>query len=405
MGIVEKDWRRQWAVLSFGTADITPREEFEAMLKDSASKGVPLRVKCGIDPTASSVHLGHSVPYRKMRQFQEFGHTGVVVIGDYTAAIGDPTGRDESRPPLSREDIGRNAEQYMEQIYRIVLKERTEIRYQSEWFGSVGLEEVISWASQTTTAKLLGHDTFKKRLEEGLPLSLHELLYPVLQGIDSVSIKADVELGGTDQRFNVLMGRDYQKHAGMRPQTAVLLPLLTGTCGTQKMSKSLGNTIGLLDEPFDQFGKVMSIPDRILLEYYEFLLGMDPEEFEAVKTALESGDLHPNTAKKDLGQRIVSSFWGDKTALEMRERFESVFREGRPPEDTPTYRYKRGETVAVVLTASGLLPSKKEVKRMTAQGAVRFVDGEKIRDEKMILDESAQNRMIKVGKRKFLKLL
>ncbi len=253
---LEQEFQRQLAILRFGISEVTPEDEFAKMLRHSVYSGTPLRIKCGIDPTGSDVHLGHLVPYRKMRQFQDLGHIGVVIIGDYTASVGDPTGKNESRPALSMEQVRKNASNYMEQLFSVLDRNKTEIRYQSEWFGSIGLKEVIAWAAQTTVAKLLSHDTFKNRLESGCSLSLHEMFYPVLQGIDSVYVKADVELGGTDQKFNVLMGRDYQKNQAMRPQVAMLMPIVTGTCGTAKMSKSLNNYIGISDLPFDKFGKV-----------------------------------------------------------------------------------------------------------------------------------------------------
>ena len=273
--VQEQEFTRQWEALSFGVSEITPEDEFRKMLRHSIKTNTPLRVKCGIDPTSVDVHLGHTVPYRKMRQFQDFGHIGVVIIGDYTASIGDPSGKNESRPPLDSSTVQLNAKKYMEQIFTVLNKDKTEVCYQSEWFSNVGLKDLLLWAGQTTIAKLLGHDTFKARLDEGSSLSLHELFYPVLQGIDSVYVKADVELGGTDQRFNVLMGRDYQKNKNMRPQVAMLLPIITGTCGTQKMSKSLDNYIGILDDPFDKFGKVMSIPDDLMPEYIKYVSGMD----------------------------------------------------------------------------------------------------------------------------------
>jgi tyrosyl-tRNA synthetase len=374
---VEKEVERQLKVIEFGASEITPRNELVKMLRHSIKTETPLRVKGGIDPTAADIHLGHSVVYRKMRQFQDLGHIGVVIIGDYTAGIGDPTGRNDMRPPLSKEDIELNARTYMEQVYSIVREDRTEVSRQTEWFEEADLRDVLSWASQTTVAKLMSHETFKERLEKGNPLALHELLYPVLQGIDSVYVNADVELGGTDQKFNVLMGRDYQRHRGQRPQVAVLTPLLTGTCGTAKMSKSLGNYIGVLDEPFDKFGKVMSIPDAIMMEYYQYLTTISPEDYATLKTSFEEGKAHPNELKKDLAQQVVAFFHGTDLGSEMRNKFESVFKRKQVPDDIPEYSFERGDDIISALFKAGLIGSKKEGKRLLTQNAIGFHEGEK----------------------------
>jgi tyrosyl-tRNA synthetase len=402
--VVEKELARQLEILRFGTSEITPDEEFVSMLRKSITTGIPLRVKCGIDPTGADVHLGHLVPYRKMRQFQDLGHVGVVIIGDYTASIGDPTGKNESRPALDSETIKQNARSYMDQVYTVVNPDKTEVCFQSEWFEDVGLKDVIAWAGQTTVAKLLSHDTFSKRLEEGLSLSLHELFYPVLQGVDSVYVKADVELGGSDQKFNVLMGRDYQRAAGQRPQVAMLLPIITGTCGTQKMSKSLGNYIAIKDEPFDKFGKIMSIPDVLMLEYYKYLTDISVRDYEALKTGLENGTLHPNEAKKKLAGRIVSFFHGEAVGDEMRTKFENVFKKGEVPDDAPEFALTQSEGLVNILTLAGVVESKNEARRLIKQGAVGIVDGEKLMSEEAVIDSSFAGKVLKIGKRKFLRL-
>lgn len=401
---VEKEVQRQLDILKFGVSEITPEEDLVKMLRHSIQTKTPLRVKCGIDPTSTDVHLGHTVPYRKMRQFQDLGHIGVVIIGDYTASIGDPTGKNESRPRLSPEQIQLNAQKYMEQVYTVLDRERTEICYQTQWFEKVGLKDIIQWAAQTTVAKLLSHETFRERLDHGHSLSLHELFYPVLQGVDSVYIKADVELGGTDQRFNVLMGRDYQRNAGQRPQVAMLLPIITGTCGTQKMSKSLGNAIGILDRPFDKFGKIMSIPDHLMLEYFKYVTDVGADECQRIQDGLEQGRLHPNEVKKQLAENIVSFFHGQEVGKEMRAQFESVFKKGDVPEEAPSYKLSEGKTLLDVLVESKTCASKGEARRMIKQKAVRFVGREKIEDEALPLGQDHEGLVIKVGKRKFLKL-
>lgn len=402
---VEKELQRQLKILKFGVSEITPEDEFIKMLRESITTNTPLRVKCGIDPTSTDVHLGHTVPFRKMRQFQELGHLGVVIIGDYTASIGDPTGKNESRPPLSEEQIKINARTYMDQVYTVLDQDRTEVNFQTEWFEDKSLKDVIRWAAQTTVAKLISHETFRERLDKGNPLALHEMLYPVLQGIDSVYVKADVELGGTDQKFNVLMGRDYQRQQGIRPQVAMLLPIVTGTCGTQKMSKSLGNYIGILDEEFDKFGKVMSIPDKIMLEYWQYLTDINEEEFTKIKNDYEAGNSHPNEVKKLLAQSIVDFFHGEGVGLAMREKFESVFKRKQVPDDVAEYEFKRGTDIITLLMDSGVLGSKGEGRRMIQQNAVSVVDGEKITDDGLLFEEGDVGKVIKVGKRKFVKLV
>lgn len=402
---IDKELNRQLEILEFATVEVTPRDEFVKMLRHSIENNKPLRVKCGIDPTSTDVHVGHTVPYRKMRQFQDLGHIGVVIIGDYTAQIGDPTGKVESRPALTPEQTKENAKKYLEQVYTVLDKDKTEIRFQSEWFNDVGLVDIMKWAAQTTVAKLVSHDTFKNRLESGNSLGLHEMFYPVLQGMDSVYIKADVELGGSDQRFNVLMGRDYQKNAGLRPQAAILLPIITGTCGTQKMSKSLGNYIGILDEPFDKFGKVMSIPDNLMEEYILYASNYSIEEKNKMVAALKDGSIHPNEAKKQIASSVVSVFHGEEVGKQMREQFEAVFKKKQVPDDIDEFALNGEMGIIDVLTKSGLLNSNGEVRRMIKQNAVSIMDGDKITSAEFILNDSHKGQVIKVGKRKFLKLV
>ncbi|MAW07333.1 MAG: tyrosine--tRNA ligase [Halobacteriovoraceae bacterium] len=401
----ELEFQKQWSALNFGVSEITPEDEFKKMLRHSIKSKTPLRVKCGIDPTSTDVHLGHTVPYRKMRQFQDFGHIGVVIIGDYTASIGDPTGKNESRPPLDEAQVKLNAKKYMDQIYTVLDPEKTEVCYQSEWFSEVSLKDVLQWAGQTTVAKLLGHDTFKSRLDEGNSLALHELFYPVLQGIDSVYINADVELGGTDQRFNVLMGRDYQKNIGKRPQVAMLLPIITGTCGSQKMSKSLNNYIGILDEPFDKFGKVMSIPDSLMAEYFKYASGLKHEKIESIIEDIDNNKVHPNEAKKHLAHVVVSFFHGEETAIKMREQFENVFKKKQIPDEVPEFTLEGDLSILDLMTKANLVSSKKEARRMIDQGGVSFVDKDKVQDVNLIVNNEYKNATLKVGKRKFLKLV
>lgn len=340
-----------------------------------------------------------------MRAFQDLGHKGVVIIGDYTAQIGDPSGKNESRPRLNAEKVKENARDYMEQVYTVLDPNKTEIRFQTEWFSDVALMDILTWAAQTTVAKLIHHDTFKKRLDEGLPLGLHELFYPVLQGMDSVFIQADVELGATDQKFNVLMGRDYQKARGMRQQVAMLLPIVTGLDGQLKMSKSLNNYIGVKDLPFDKFGKVMSVPDRLMGEYYTYIANWTSEQVKSITEGLANGKLHPNEIKKDLAQIIVGLFHGPEVGKEMRDQFERVFKKKDIPDDVPTFQLNGNPTILEVLAAAQMVESNSEARRLIQQGGLSFVGGDKITNDKMILGDEHREKVLKIGKRKFLKLL
>ncbi len=402
---IKKELQRQLDILEYAVSEITPRDEFIKMLAHSIANNKPLRVKCGIDPTATDVHLGHTIPYRKMRQFQDLGHTGVVVIGDYTAQIGDPTGKNESRQALSIEQTKENAKRYFEQVGKVLLKEKTEVRFQSEWFEKVSLHDILAWASETTVAKLLSHDTFKNRLENNNSLGLHELFYPVLQGMDSVYIKADVELGGSDQKFNVLMGRDYQKNRSLRPQVAMLLPIIIGTCGSQKMSKSLNNFIAVLDEPFDQFGKVMSIPDNLMPDYIKYASNFTIDDKRKYIEQLSKNEIHPNEMKKLLASSIVSLFYGETIGQEMRVKFEDVFKKKQVPDDVATFTLKNPITILALLVDAQVVSSNGEARRMLKQNAVSIVDGIKITDEKHLFDLNDLGKVIKVGKRKFVKLI
>src|SRR3989339_201889 len=401
----QKEFNRQLELLSFGVSEITPKDEFAKILAYSIKHNKPLRIKYGIDPTGADVHLGHLVPCRKMRQFQDLGHIGVVIVGDYTARIGDPTGRNESRPALPAEQVKKNGEKYLEQIFTVVDKNKTESKFQSEWFNQVTLQDIILWAGQTTVAKLLSHETFKNRLSDGNVLSLHELFYPVLQGIDSVYVKADVELGGNDQKFNVLMGRDYQKARGMRPQVAMLLPILLGTCGTRKMSKSFGNYIGIFDDPFDKFGKVMSIPDNLMADYYKYLTNISTADHHKIVAGLASNALHPNETKKNLAQEIVSLFHGGEIGRDMRRKFEEVFSRGQAPEDISEIKVKEGDDLLSVLATAKIVATKRDGRRLVQQNAVSFMDGEKIVSVEFKIANIHLDRVIKIGKRRFIKLV
>ena len=377
-----------------GTVDIVSREELAKKL----SSGKKLRVKLGVDPSSRDLHLGHSVVLDKLRQFQDLGHTAVLIIGDFTAQVGDPSGRDSTRPVLDAETVAANAKTYTEQAYKILDRERTEIRFNSEWLKpfmggrSAAGSDFIMTAKSVTMATLLGREDFKARLEEGNPLSLLEILYPVFQGYDSVAVKADIELGGQDQRLNVLMGRDMQKLNGLEPQVVMTLPLLVGTDGVKKMSKSLGNYVAFNDEPNDMFGKLMSLPDALMYNYYELLTS---EDLAAVKAA------HPMEAKKKLAGLIVARYHGAEQGPAARAHFEQVFSRKEIPDEMETFRAEKPGKLSYLIVASGMAKGMNEARRLITQGAVR-IDGEKVAED---IQFEPRECVLQVGRRAFRKVV
>ena len=392
----------QLKIIKKGTEEIIPEDELVKKLKKSTKTGKPLRIKYGIDPTNYEVHIGHLVPIRKMRDFQDLGHIGVIIIGDYTAQIGDPTGRDTTRPPLTAEMVKQNAERYMEQLYTVLDKDRTEVHYQSEWFGPMTMSDVIKYMGKYTLAQFMAHDTFRKRWESGLPLHLHEIMYPILQGYDSVAINSDVELGAMEQKFNILNGREMQRFHDMEEQIAVLSPILMGTCGVNKMSKSLGNYIAVFDTPNDKYGKTMSIPDTLIMNYFNYATKISPDEIKSLEQDLKNG-VNPKFIKQRLAREIVSLYHGDNIALECEEEFNKVFSQRDVPTEIEVYTPKEDNIwIVKLMTESGLTASNGEARRMIKQGAVS-VDNEKITDENMTWDFK-EEKVLKVGKRKFLRI-
>jgi len=369
--------------LKRGAADIIPIEEFEERIK----KGEKLRVKLGIDPTAPDIHLGFSVPLRKMRQFQDFGHTAVLVVGDFTAMIGDPSGRSKTRPPLTEEEVKKNMEQYKEQILKILKEDNLEFRYNSEWLGTLTSKDIIKLAAKTTVARILERDDFEKRMKENVPISLHEILYPLFQAYDSVAIRADVELGGTDQRFNHLLGRD-------------LLPLLEGLDGKLKMSKSYGNYVGINEPPDQMFGKIMSIPDTLIMKYYTLCTDLDNEELEKIERSLKDKDVNPRDIKLDLAETIVRMYHSESAAKKARENFIKVFSKRELPEDMEEVVYPEGEKVwivKVIKSITGL--SSSDIRRVIKQGGLK-IDGEKVTDTDLEITVDREYA-IKFGKKTF----
>ncbi len=373
----------------------------ESELLEKLTSGQPLRVKTGFDPTAPDLHLGHTVLINKMRQFQEFGHTVIFLIGDFTGMIGDPSGRNATRPPLSREDIEKNAKTYKEQIFKILDPELTEIRFNSEWMTPLGTEGMIRLASRITLARIAERDDFKKRLADNQPIAIHELLYPLAQGYDSVALKSDIELGGTDQKFNLLMGRELQKQYGMLPQTVLTVPLLEGLDGINKMSKSLDNYIALEDPPNEMFGKIMSISDELMWRYYELLSFQSVSEIEQIQQDVQNG-ANPKDAKVALASEITARFHGVTEAKRACVGFASQFTKGVAPKEMPHVQIPsddQGILMSVILRDAGLVDSSSDGIRMIRQGAVK-ADGERISDIKYVMRPGTSST-IQVGKRRW----
>lgn len=394
---------RELKIIQRAVDEIVPLDELIQKLENSEKTGKPLRIKYGIDPTGSEVHLGHLVPIRKMRDFQDLGHIGVIIIGDFTARIGDPTGRDESRPPLTAEEIKGNSERYMEQLYTVLKPEQTEVRYQSEWFPKLDLNEILKLLGKFTLAQFMAHDTFRNRYEQGLALGMHEIMYPVLQAYDSVAIESDVELGATEQKFNILCGRDLQRHFGMEQQVAILSPILTGTDGVRKMGKSFNNYIAVFDPPAQKYGKVMSIPDSLLQNYYKYAAFADEDTLSSVEAELEKGT-NPMLLKKRLAHTIVAMYHGKDAAAEAQDGFERQFSQKEIPDEMPDFVVSDApEKISAILVEAGICKSLGEAKRLIQGGGVSL-DGEKVTsiDAEIALTQPA---VLKAGKRRFLRLV
>jgi len=391
----------QFRILADGVAEILPEDEFRAKLERSVRTGRPLRVKLGCDPSRPDLHIGHAVVLEKLRQFQELGHRVIFIIGDFTAMIGDPSGRSKTRPALTLEETQVNARTYLEQVGLLLDVTQAEIRSNSEWLAPLSFADVIRVASHVTVSQMLERDDFHDRFNNEQPIALHEFLYPLAQGIDSVQVRADVELGGTDQRFNFLLARHLQAHAGQEPQAIVLMPLLEGTDGVQKMSKSLGNYIALLDSPRDMFGKVMSIPDELIERYYRYATFASAAEAEAMESALREGTLHPRDAKALVAERLVARYHGEEAAFAARQEFDRMFRHKQLPDDITTIALQLPMPLVDALVAVGIVPSKSEARRLIAQGGV-YVNGDRVSD--LAAHLSSGEHIVKVGKRRFVRI-
>jgi len=389
----------QLSYLKKGAVDLIREEDLRAKLERSAKTGKPLRIKYGADPTAPDLHLGHTIVIRKLKAFQDLGHTAVYLIGDFTAMIGDPTGRNAARPPLSREQIAENAKTYHEQVFKILDPEKTEIRYNSEWFDRFDAADFIKLASRTTVKQILERDDFEKRMREEKPILLHELLYPLVQGYDSVALNADVELGGTDQKFNLLAGRNLQREYNQEPQAILTTPLLEGLDGVQKMSKSIGNYIGIDEPPSGMFGKVMSISDELMWRYYELLTDLLPTEIETMKTNGEN----PRNLKVNLAKLIIKDFHSTDKANEAEDEFNRRFVKKEIPDEIEEVLIAAQIYKLVdLLVQTNLAASKGEAKRLIEQGGVK-VDGEKISNVSAEI-ELKDEILLQIGKRKFLRI-
>jgi tyrosyl-tRNA synthetase len=389
----------QMRIVESGTAAVVPRSE----LVEKLERAEPLRIKLGVDPTAPDLHIGHAVPLRKLRQFQDLGHEVVLIVGDFTALIGDPSGRNTTRPPLTAQEIDENARTYIDQAFGILDPDHTTLRRNSEWLGGLDFADLLRLTSQFTVARVLERDDFARRYEGNQSISLHEFLYPVAQAYDSVAIEADVEIGGTDQLFNLLAGRELMEKLGMEPQVCLTLPLLEGTDGVQKMSKSYGNYVGLTDEPAEMFGKVMSIPDGLIVKYYRLCTALPVDEIDVIQRDLEDGDVHPNQVKRSLAREIVTLYYDGAHASEAEEAFDRVFKRHEAPEDLPAVAVELAPEVYLpgLLHELDLVSSASEGRRMIDQGAVR-IEGEPVaRGDYQCSREQVQDRVIQVGKRRF----
>ena len=392
----------QLNIIKRGVIEIVREEELIEKLKKSIKTQTPLRVKLGLDPTAPDIHIGNAIPIHKLRNFQELGHTAVLIIGDYTAIVGDPSGVNKTRPQLTHEDIANNTKTYLDQIGKILDIEKTEIRYNSEWFKEMKFTDVITLASKITVARMMERDDFSKRYSSGVPISLHEFIYPLMQGYDSIMVKSDIELGGTDQIFSLLVGRDLQRDANMSPQTALTTPLLEGIDGNKKMSKSLGNYIGIYEEPKEIFGKTMRISDDLMRKYFELATDMTLEEINSTLNE------HPRQAKIVLGKAIVSRYYDDEMARRVAEEFDRVFKEHKIPDNIPQITLPSNENrnhkiwIVKLLVDHGFASTNGEARRLVSQGGVS-IDNKKYTDPAQEI--SLQDDMVlKVGKRRFAKI-
>ncbi len=396
----------QLKVIKRGAVEILPEEELIWKLRESINHNKPLRIKQGFDPTAPDIHLGHTVCLRKLRQFQELGHQVILIIGDYTGMVGDPSGLSETRPQLTFDEIKRNAQTYQEQFFRVVDESKTEVHYNGEWFSRMSFQEIMRLASNFTVARMLERDDFSKRYKEQIPISIHELFYPLMQAYDSVMIEADVEIGATEQKFNLLAGRQIQEVYGQKPQVILTMPVLAGTDGEQRMSKSLGNYIGVAEAPGEIFGKVMSIPDEQIYSYFELVTDVGIDELSQIKQELEDKKTNPMVLKRRLAKQIVRMYHSQQEADKAYQEFERVFSKKELPEDIPVKHLEHDQAemwIGHYLVKAGCASSTSEVKRLIKQGGL-YIDNERIEDENLKIAVAGE-KLVRLGKRRFFKIV
>jgi tyrosyl-tRNA synthetase len=402
-----KPVEEQLAYLRKGVAEIIPEAELTAKLENSLKTGKPLRAYLGVDPTAPDLHLGHTVVLRKLKHFQDLGHTAVFLIGDFSAMIGDPTGVSETRPPLTREHVDANAKTYLEQVYKILDRGRTEVRYNSEWLSKMSAEDIVRLCSHYRLARMLEREDFSSRLDKGQPISVHELLYPLLTAMDAVKLQSDVELGATEQKFNLLVHREIQREYGLAGQAILTMPILVGLDGHRKMSKSLGNYVGITEAPSEMFGKMMSIPDELMWSYCELVTDRTPQEIAALRKEVSGGALHPMDLKMKLAQEVIADFHGEDAARKAAENFQRVFRDRQAPEESPVVKLPKGPSkkLTALLVDLKLAPSKAEAERLIKQKAVE-IDGVTIDDPRKDIDLSKSSEfLLRAGKKKFVRVV
>ena len=402
-----KPVEEQLALLRKGAAEVIREDELKAKLEKSMATGKPLRVYLGVDPTAPDIHLGHTVVLRKLKHFQDMGHTAIFLIGDFSAMIGDPTGQSETRPPLTREQVDANAKTYLAQVYKILDPTKTEVRYNSEWLGKMSSYDTVRLCGHYRLARMLEREDFRSRLEKNLPISVHELLYPLLTAYDAVALESDVEIGATEQKFNLLVHRDIQREYGQPSEVALTMPILVGLDGERKMSKSLGNYVGITEAPGEMFGKLMSISDELMWSYYELLTDFASPVIVRLQEEVRTGVLHPKKAKMQLAHNIVAGFHGEEAARKAGEEFDRVFSGRQAPEEAPRHTLARGpaKKLSVLLVELKLATSRSEAERLMKQGGVE-IDGKRVDDVKHEIDLSKPGEfLLRAGKKKFLRIV
>ena len=392
----------QWKFISRGAEEIIPEEELKRKLEFSRKKGEPLKIKLGCDPSRPDLHVGHGVVLRKLNHFQQLGHQAILVIGDFTAMIGDPSGRNKTRPQLTLEEAKENAKSYIDQASKILDIDSLKIVYNSDWLNAMIFSDVIRLTSHYTVARMLERDDFTKRYQEETPISLHEFMYPLAQAMDSVELQADVELGGTDQKFNLLVGRNLQREYDQPPQVIITMPLLEGTDGSDKMSKSYGNDIGFTDSPEDMYGKSMSIPDTLIKKYFVLAADANDDSLVKIEKQLDDSNTNPRDVKRALGREIVSLYYSKDSALAAEQHFDRVIVNKSDPEEMEELNLKSDKSLIDIISSVGLTKSKGEARRMISQGAVRL-DGEKVTNVNLVINKGSE-AVIKVGKRRFIKI-